>query len=143
MKIYFSPEKVGFYDFSIKDEYVKAGSWPDDAVRISNITYSELMDGQSDGKIIAADENGNPVLVDPSPPTSDVLNNISKAKKAELMAVASKEIAPLQDAVDLGIASEVESATLNEWKKYRVNLNRVDTSTAPEIEWPDVPVSIF
>ncbi|MCZ8824976.1 tail fiber assembly protein, partial [Escherichia albertii] len=25
-------------------------------------------------------------------------------------------------------------------KKYRVLLNRVDTSTAPDIEWPAVPV---
>ncbi|MEQ5456473.1 tail fiber assembly protein, partial [Escherichia coli] len=26
------------------------------------------------------------------------------------------------------------------WKKYRVLLNRVDTSTAPDIEWPTNPV---
>ncbi|ELW5865089.1 tail fiber assembly protein, partial [Escherichia coli] len=26
------------------------------------------------------------------------------------------------------------------WKKYRVLLNRVDTSTAPDIEWPVKPV---
>ncbi|EKS5109754.1 tail fiber assembly protein, partial [Escherichia coli] len=26
------------------------------------------------------------------------------------------------------------------WKKYRVLLNRVDTSTAPDIEWPAAPV---
>ncbi|MBW0652348.1 tail fiber assembly protein, partial [Escherichia coli] len=26
------------------------------------------------------------------------------------------------------------------WKKYRVLLNRVDTSVAPDIEWPAVPV---
>ncbi|HDP9832572.1 TPA: tail fiber assembly protein [Escherichia coli] len=26
------------------------------------------------------------------------------------------------------------------WKKYRVLLNRVDTSTAPDIEWPTVPI---
>ncbi|EGG1135905.1 tail fiber assembly protein, partial [Escherichia coli] len=25
------------------------------------------------------------------------------------------------------------------WKKYRVLLNRVDTSTAPDIEWPALP----
>lgn len=25
------------------------------------------------------------------------------------------------------------------WKKYRVLLNRVDTSTAPDIEWPEIP----
>ncbi|EFF0700519.1 tail fiber assembly protein, partial [Escherichia coli] len=26
------------------------------------------------------------------------------------------------------------------WKKYRVLLNRVDTSTAPDIEWPTMPI---
>ncbi|EKH7557214.1 tail fiber assembly protein, partial [Escherichia coli] len=25
------------------------------------------------------------------------------------------------------------------WNKYRVLLNRVDTSTAPDIEWPTSP----
>ncbi|KIE64605.1 tail fiber assembly protein [Escherichia coli] len=28
---------------------------------------------------------------------------------------------------------------LEAWKKYRVLLNRVDTSTAPDIEWPEIP----
>ncbi|HGV2777142.1 TPA: tail fiber assembly protein, partial [Escherichia coli] len=26
------------------------------------------------------------------------------------------------------------------WKKYRVLLNRVNTTTAPDIEWPATPV---
>ncbi|APJ74150.1 tail fiber assembly protein [Escherichia coli] len=29
---------------------------------------------------------------------------------------------------------------LEAWKKYRVLLNRVDTSIAPDIEWPASPV---
>ncbi|MTD72748.1 phage tail protein [Escherichia coli] len=48
--------------------------------------------------------------------------------------------APLQDAVDLEIATEEEASLLAAWKKYRVLLNRVDTSVAPDIEWPAVPV---
>ncbi|EMG9853476.1 tail fiber assembly protein, partial [Escherichia coli] len=28
---------------------------------------------------------------------------------------------------------------LEAWKKYRVLLNRIDTSTAPDIEWPEIP----
>ncbi|HCT8774953.1 TPA: tail fiber assembly protein, partial [Escherichia coli] len=28
---------------------------------------------------------------------------------------------------------------LEAWKKYRVLLNRVDTSTAPHIKWPVIP----
>ncbi|HGD8119115.1 TPA: tail fiber assembly protein, partial [Escherichia coli] len=26
------------------------------------------------------------------------------------------------------------------WKKYRVLLSRVNTTTAPDIEWPTVPI---
>ncbi|MDI0552840.1 tail fiber assembly protein, partial [Escherichia coli] len=48
-------------------------------------------------------------------------------------------IAPLQDAVDLEIATEEETSLLEAWKKYRVLLNRIDTSTAPDIEWPEIP----
>ena len=60
--------------------------------------------------------------------------------KNNLMQVASEHIAPLQDAVDLEIATEEETSLLEAWKKYRVLLNRVDTSTAPDIEWPTNPV---
>ncbi|EFC9641158.1 TPA: tail fiber assembly protein [Escherichia coli] len=59
--------------------------------------------------------------------------------KNSLMQVASEHIAPLQDAVDLEIATEEETLLLEAWKKYRVLLNRVDTSTAPDIEWPALP----
>ncbi|WP_332128981.1 tail fiber assembly protein, partial [Escherichia coli] len=47
---------------------------------------------------------------------------------------------PLQDAVDLEIATDEERWLLEAWNKFRVLLNRVDTSTAPDIEWPAVPV---
>ncbi|HCN9846582.1 TPA: tail fiber assembly protein, partial [Escherichia coli] len=33
------------------------------------------------------------------------------------------------------IATEEETSLLEVWKKYRVLLNRVDTSVAPDIEW--------
>ncbi|KKB22881.1 tail fiber assembly protein, partial [Escherichia coli] len=42
----------------------------------------------------------------------------------------SEHIAPLQDAVDLDIATEEEASLLAAWKTYRVLLNRVDTSVA-------------
>ncbi|HAX9740228.1 TPA: tail fiber assembly protein [Escherichia coli] len=54
--------------------------------------------------------------------------------------IASEHIAPLQDAADLEIATEEETSLLEAWKKYRVLLNRVNTTTAPDIEWPASPV---
>ncbi|PPA50638.1 phage tail protein, partial [Escherichia coli] len=59
--------------------------------------------------------------------------------KNSQMQVASEHIAPLQDAVDLEIATEEENSLLEAWKKYRVLLNRVDTSVAPDIVWPEEP----
>ncbi|WP_249942141.1 tail fiber assembly protein, partial [Escherichia coli] len=63
----------------------------------------------------------------------------SEETKNSLMQVASEHIAPLQDAADLEIATEEEISLLEAWKKYRVLLNRVDTSTAQDIEWPALP----
>ncbi|WP_172903417.1 tail fiber assembly protein, partial [Escherichia coli] len=36
--------------------------------------------------------------------------------------------------------TEEEISLLEAWKKYRVLLNRVDTSTVQNIEWPTVPI---
>lgn len=57
-------------------------------------------------------------------------------QKESLLALAASKIAPLQDAVDLDIATEAEAALLLAWKKCRVLLNRVDTSKP---EWPPLP----
>ncbi|MEG2398537.1 MAG: tail fiber assembly protein [Citrobacter sp.] len=61
-------------------------------------------------------------------------------QKESLLVLATSKIGPLQDAVDLGIATEAEASLLLAWKKYRVLINRVVTSQALEIIWPDCPV---
>ncbi|ECL4591378.1 tail fiber assembly protein [Salmonella enterica] len=53
--------------------------------------------------------------------------------KKRLLQLATDKIAPLQDAVDLDIATEDEKAQLDEWKQYRVLVNRVDTTNP---DWP-------
>ncbi|EAN8971260.1 tail fiber assembly protein [Salmonella enterica] len=42
-------------------------------------------------------------------------------------ATVSEKIASLQDAVYPGIATDDEKAQFDEWKKYRLVVNRVDT----------------
>lgn len=56
-----------------------------------------------------------------------------------LMHEANTKIAPLNDAVELGIQTDEEITQLTEWKKYRVALSRIDTGTAPDIVWPEIP----
>ncbi|EKS3671600.1 tail fiber assembly protein [Salmonella enterica] len=58
--------------------------------------------------------------------------------KNNLLQMATEKIAPLQDAVDLGEATDDEKARLLAWKKYRVQVNRVDISNP---DWPQKPNS--
>jgi len=75
-----------------------------------------------------------------NPPVSkEQLIAEAEQQKQSLLTEANNAIAPLQDAVDLDMATEEEIALLKEWKKYRVLLNRVDVSTAPDIDWPQKP----
>jgi hypothetical protein len=46
---------------------------------------------------------------------------------------------PLQDAVELDMATDEEKSRYDAWRKYRVLLTRVDTSLAPDINWPEPP----
>ncbi|WP_338884837.1 tail fiber assembly protein [Xenorhabdus sp. TH1] len=58
----------------------------------------------------------------------------AKSQKKYLMIQATDAIAPLQYAVDLQMATNTEQSKLTEWKRYYLLLNRVDCSTAPNID---------
>ncbi|MCC2034997.1 tail fiber assembly protein [Raoultella ornithinolytica] len=60
-------------------------------------------------------------------------------KKQSLMAEASSTIAPLQDAVDIGIATDEEKSILDKWKNYRVVLNRLSVTSSSNVDWPAIP----
>ncbi|EJF4693942.1 tail fiber assembly protein, partial [Salmonella enterica] len=60
-------------------------------------------------------------------------------EKSERLKLANKNIMPLQDAVDLGIATTEEMQKLDAWKKYRVEINRTNTSNSLNISWPLPP----
>ncbi|EMW3364327.1 tail fiber assembly protein [Proteus mirabilis] len=60
-------------------------------------------------------------------------------QKKKLLKLASDEMAPLQDAIDLDKATNEEIKKLENWKNYRVMLNRIEVALAPDIEWPQRP----
>ncbi|APS96305.1 tail fiber assembly protein [Klebsiella pneumoniae] len=71
----------------------------------------------------------------PEVPKEDLISQ-AELQKANLIAEASQTISILQDAVDLDMATDEERTQLTTLKKYRVLLSRVDTSKAPDIDWP-------
>jgi hypothetical protein len=72
------------------------------------------------------------------PPEIDYVAEAERMK-AQLMAAAEAAITPLKRAVKYGMATDAEKQLLEEWEIYTVMLSRVDTSLAPDNEWPPVP----
>lgn len=65
---------------------------------------------------------------------------VADLQKKELITQASADIAILQDAVALNMATDEEKSQLTSLQGYRVLLYRVDTSLAPDIIWPVVTI---
>lgn len=56
--MFFSPSALGFFDSSVSE----------DCREVSNEVHNSVMDLVAQGKILSADENGNPITLDPPPP---------------------------------------------------------------------------
>ena len=79
--MFYSKQTGGFYDSRIHGNNI-----PDDSVEITDEEYQILLNGQSSGKVIIADENGRPVLSDPvvTETLSEKLLKLAQAYKADL-----------------------------------------------------------
>lgn len=85
--MFYSKSTSGFYSRDIHGDNI-----PEDAVDITSEQHAALLEGQSQGKIISADENGYPILIDPLPLTAE---QIQEAVTAARAAAYVKESDPL------------------------------------------------
>lgn len=74
-----------------------------------------------------------------SPPPDYLV--LAIAERDQRLAEATIRIAPLQDAVDLEEATAAEIALLKRWKKYRVDLSRIEQQPGfpTDVVWPVIP----
>lgn len=86
--MHYSPSHNSFYTSEIHGDNI-----PADAVEITVEEHQALLEGQSQGKRIVADENGYPVLQDPPPLT---LDEVKAAKLAEINAECDAEIGAIK-----------------------------------------------
>ncbi|EAT6739983.1 tail fiber assembly protein, partial [Salmonella enterica] len=101
-----------------------------DIVESDSLPYDDIISGKYqfvDNKIIPRTYN------------EVELTQITNAEKSKKLKLANEKIRPLQDAVDLGIATDEEIQKLGAWKRYRVEINRIDTSNLLDISWPLPP----
>ncbi len=91
-KLFYSPGTNWFYKSDIHGDNI-----PSDAVEITAEQHAALLQGQSQGLVITADENGYPVLIDPPPappappvyPSFTALEMLDLFTEAEQLAVVA------------------------------------------------------
>lgn len=117
--MFYSKTTGGFYDSSIHGDNI-----PADAVEITNEDHAALMQGQSAGLAIGADENGHPVLI--IPPALTLAETVTKKKAALASYRYDKEIGGITMANGMTVATDDRSKGL-------IAGSRLDTIADPTI----------
>lgn len=136
MKHFFSNKECGFYSEDTLEYCKSIGVLPDD---LQEVTEEELEnftgvlpDGKRqlwDGKMIWVDAPINP---------EELIENAEFRRNSEMKA-ATTRINALVEAQEDGDITPEEEAELTALRAHRTWLRRLDLSTAPDIQWEEMP----
>lgn len=129
---------------------------PVTATPVTYEIWQDALQAQSEGLPFIAGDDGLPTW--PPTPLHSYVGGVwveDAAKKAASaksdadarvsagMQEASRQISILQDAVDLGMATQAESDAYTAWRQYRVLLSRVQSDPAyPNVTLPEQPPKV-
>ena len=133
---YFDPITAGFY--IAPDSPVI----PDGSVEISFDVYSQFAGvAWPEGKILGSVSDGVPAWVDAPPLTHEELILSAETRKQTLIDQANAYMNSKQwpGKAALGRLKGDELLQYNAWLDYLDALDAVDTSIAPDIDWPEMP----
>ena len=102
---------------------------PDDTTSYGPEIYERVVAGEF-GEIAAYEPSSDAALLP-----------AARSQQKRLMQDAGLAVAPLQDAVDLGVATDEQVEQLSAWKFYRIELSEVPQQAGwpRTIEWPIKP----
>lgn len=128
-----------FFPLSFIDEYTGLAGWDlSDAIEVDDTVYHMFIN-PPEGKRRIAGKDGLPAWDDIPPPTNEELIAENEAKKQTLLAEVNDETQILQTKLALKRIKSDELELLNAWLDYLDLLEAVDTSLAPDIDWPQKP----
>ncbi len=133
--MFYSKTTKGFYDPTIHGANI-----PPDAVEITDQQHADLLNGQSAGKVITADANGNPELTDPPAPTADQLAASARQKRDGLITAIQWRLSRYENQVAQGIAP---NDTADQYKAVLVYVQALRDLTKQAgfpatITWPTI-----
>jgi len=138
----YSAVNNAFYPFSLKSDYERSGTWPDDGVEVSDEVASEFMASPPAGICRVPGNDGLPAWGDLPPPTHEEVVAQAQAEKQYRIDSANDHMNGKQwpGKAVLGRLKGEELAQYNAWLDYLDALEATDVSSAPEITWPEQPV---
>ncbi|EKK3990359.1 tail fiber assembly protein [Cronobacter sakazakii] len=142
--MFYSPSLNIFVNPALKDDYINANSWPDDALAVSDDVYNEFaINTPPDDKIRVAGKNGLSTWALIPPPSHEELIQQAETERQLLLNQANEYMNSKQwpGKAAIGRLKGEELALYNLWLDYLDALELVDTSSAPDIEWPTPPVT--
>jgi hypothetical protein len=134
--LYYAKSTGGFYASDINGNTI-----PKDAVEITADEHAALLAGQSAGKLITADKNGHPILIDPPPPSIEMLSTEKRGKRNALLNGTDWFIMRHRDEVDVGSKASLTNGQFNALLAYRQALRDVPQQSCfpDKIDWPEAP----
>ena len=126
---------------SLKEEYKQSGLWPDDVVLLTDEMAAEFAGDAPEGKVRVAGDDGFPAWTDVPSPTQEELVAAASAEKQSRIDQANAYMNGKQwpGKAVIGRLKADELAQYNLWLDYLDALEAVDTSSAPDINWPVPP----
>ena len=136
----FSPSEAKFYFTGLHDLYEKNDNCPADAVAVTADVRTQF-NTPPEGKMLGT-ADGMPVWVDVPPPTHEEYVARAETEKQSRLDDAAARIVIWQTKLLMGRAlTPDETASLNSWMDYIDAVTAIDTSTAPDINWPEIPAA--
>ncbi|MDD8621838.1 tail fiber assembly protein [Escherichia coli] len=142
MEMVYSASNNSFFAKNDVAKYEQAGWELADIVEVTYDTYLEFIEDRTlQGKVRIAGDDGHPAWGEIPPPTHEEQIAAAELEKQQLINQVNGYINSKQwpGKAAIGRLKGEELAQYNLWLDYLDALELVDTSSAPDIEWPTPP----
>ncbi|WP_318356260.1 tail fiber assembly protein [Enterobacter sp.] len=130
-----------FYPLALESAYRNSGTWPEKGVEVGEAIFAEFTQPAPPGCQRGTDENGYPAWVPLPALTKEELIEQAEQQRQEQIDAANNHINSKQwpGKAAIGRLKGDELTKYGLWLDYLDALEAVDTSGAPDINWPVAP----
>lgn len=116
------------------------GSWATTPSAFGGMTYPVIVEDDFIGGVVTYDREAgewSDLVIPPRTAEDDIRD--AEAERQRLINYANTVMADWLIDLQLGIISDEDKASLILWRQYVQDVKAVDTSSAPNVIWPDTP----